>query len=61
MRVVVRREASTFDGLSLVFQGIGFCLVLAVFTPFVLGFYIVVELKAFFARQRIRKEQDMGL
>lgn len=60
MRVVVKREASWFDALSLPFQFIflGSLAVIAIvaFIPIL----IAIETKAFFARHRIRKEQAMG-
>lgn len=60
MRVVVRREASWFDALSLPFQfmfvGTALVLVIVLAVPIL----IAIEVKAFFARHRIRKERAMG-
>lgn len=60
MRVVVKREASWFDALSLPFQfiviGSVAVLAIAAFVPIL----IAIETKAMFARHRIRKERDMG-
>ena len=60
MRVVVRRESSWFDALSIPMQAIvlgSFAVIaIAAFVPIL----IAIETKAFFARHRIRKSRTWG-
>lgn len=55
----MRREYSVLEALSLPIQAIFIGTVLAALAPILIAFVIAVELKAMFARHRIRKEQAL--
>lgn len=59
MRVVVRREASVFDALSLPFQAAAIALAVVFGILTVVPILIAIEIKAAMARHRIRKEREI--